>query len=42
MCHKLEIKKEDFMKLEKGEVIPSKEISEKLICIFNLKIENNL
>ena len=31
MCHKLEIKREDFMKLEKGEVIPSKEISEKLI-----------
>ena len=42
MCHKLEINKEDFIKLEKGEVIPSKEISEKLICIFNLKIENNL
>ena len=42
MCHKLDIKKDDFMKLEKGEAIPSKEISEKLICIFNLKIENNL
>jgi len=42
MCHKLEINKEDFIKLEKGEVIPSKEISEKLICIFNLKIENKL
>ena len=42
MCHKLDIKKDDFMKLEKGEAIPSKEISERLISIFNLKIENNL
>ena len=42
MCHKLDIKKDDFMKLEKGEAIPSKEISERLISIFNLKIENKL
>ena len=40
MCHKLDIKREDFMKLEKGETIPSKEISQKLFSIFNLKIEN--
>jgi DNA-binding XRE family transcriptional regulator len=40
MCHKLDIKREDFMKLEKGETIPSKEISQKLLSIFNLKIEN--
>ena len=42
MCHKLEINREDYMKLEKGEKIPSKEISTKLISIFNLKIENKL
>ena len=42
MCHKLDIKRDDFMKLEKGEAIPSKEISERLISIFNLKIENKL
>ena len=40
MCHKLDIKREDFMKLEKGETIPSKEISKKLLSIYNLKIEN--
>ena len=28
------------MKLDKGEIIPSKEISQKLLTIFNLKIEN--
>ena len=42
MCHKLEMNKETFMKLEKGEIIPSKEVSTKLISIFNLKIENKL
>ena len=42
MCHKLEINKEIFMKLEKGEIIPSKEVSIKLISIFNLKIKNFL
>ena len=40
MCHKLEMNKESYMKLEKGEIIPSKEVSTKLINIFNLKIEN--
>ena len=40
MCHKLEMNKESYMKLEKGEIIPSKEASTKLINIFNLKIEN--
>jgi len=40
MCHKLEMNKESYMKLEKGEIIPSKEVSKKLINIFNLKIEN--
>jgi DNA-binding XRE family transcriptional regulator len=40
MCHKLEMNKESYMKLEKGEIIPSKEVSAKLINIFNLKIEN--
>ena len=42
MCHKLEMNKETYMKLEKGEIIPSKEISQSLISIFNLKIENKL
>ena len=42
MCHKLEMNKETYMKLEKGEIIPSKEVSTKLISIFNLKIENKL
>ena len=42
MCHKLGITKETYMKLEKGEKIPSKEISQSLISIFNLKIENKL
>ena len=42
MCHKLEMNKEIYMKLEKGEIIPSKEVSTKLISIFNLKIENKL
>jgi len=40
MCNKLEMNKESYMKLEKGEIIPSKEVSTKLINIFNLKIEN--
>ena len=40
MCHKLDINKDVYMKLEKGEIIPSKEVSTKLINIFNLKIEN--
>ena len=40
MCHKLDINKDVYMKLEKGEEIPSKEVSAKLINIFNLKIEN--
>ena len=42
MCHKLGITRETYMKLEKGEKIPSKEISQSLISIFNLKIENKL
>ena len=42
MCHKLEMNKETYMKLEKGQIIPSKEVSIKLISIFNLKIENKL
>ncbi len=42
MCHKLGITRETYMKLEKGETIPSKEISQSLISIFNLKIENKL
>ena len=42
MCHKLDITRETYMKLEKGEKIPSKEISQSLISIFNLKIENKL
>ena len=42
MCYKLEMNKETYMKLEKGEIIPSKEVSTKLISIFNLKIENKL
>ena len=42
MCHKLEMNKETYMKLEKGEIIPSKEVSIKLISIFNLKIENKI
>tara|TARA_Y100000768_G_C23932565_1_gene660893 strand:+ start:437 stop:733 length:297 start_codon:yes stop_codon:yes gene_type:complete len=42
MCHKLEMNKETYMNLEKGEIIPSKEVSTKLISIFNLKIENKL
>ena len=42
MCHKLDINREIYMKLEKGETIPSKEISQLLISIFNLKIENKL
>ena len=40
MCHKLDTNKDVYMKLEKGEKIPSKEVSTKLINIFNLKIEN--
>ena len=42
MCHKLDINRETYMKLEKGETIPSKEISQLLISIYNLKIENKL
>ena len=42
MCHKLEMNKETYMKLEKGQIIPSKEVSIKLISIFNLKIEIKL
>ena len=42
MCYKLGITRETYMKLEKGEKIPSKEISQSLISIFNLKIENKL
>ena len=42
MCHKLGITRETYMKLEKGETIPSQEISQLLISIFNLKIENKL
>ena len=42
MCHKLEMNKKTNMKLEKGQIIPSKEVSIKLISIFNLKIENKL
>jgi len=42
MCHKLDINRETYMKLEKGETIPSQEISQLLISIFNLKIENKL
>ena len=34
MCHKLEMNKETYMKLEKGQIIPSKEVSIKLISIF--------
>ena len=42
MCKKLNIDKTEYKKLEKGEKIPSKEISQSLISIFNLKIENKL
>ena len=42
MCKKLNINKIEYKKLEKGEKIPSKEISQSLISIFNLKIENKL
>ena len=42
MCHKLDMTRDVYMKLEKGEIIPSKEISQSLISIFNLKIENKL
>ena len=38
MCKKLNIDKTEYKKLEKGEKIPSKEISKLLINIFNLDI----
>tara|TARA_B100000902_G_scaffold213562_1_gene203097 strand:+ start:1403 stop:1696 length:294 start_codon:yes stop_codon:yes gene_type:complete len=38
ICKKLNIEKSEYKKMEKGEDIPSKEISIKLMCIFNLNI----
>ena len=40
MCHKLDMTRDVYMKLEKGEIIPSKEISKSLISIFNLNLTN--
>ena len=42
MCYKLGLEKEEYMKLEKGEETPNKEISKMLMSIYNLKIENKL
>ena len=40
MCYKLGLEREQYMKLEKGEETPNKEISKMLMSIYNLKIEN--
>ena len=42
MCLKLNISKEDYLKIESNKVLPNQEISNKLMDIFDLKIENHL